>query len=317
MGSAMEDDPLLHRLKLRDLRILLAVTQAGSMGKAATQLAISQPAVSRAIADMEASLGVPLLDRGPQGVEPTPYGRALINRGIAVFDELRQGVKEIKFIADPTAGEVRIGGSTVMALGIIAAVIDRLARRHPRVSFHVVTPEPPTLYRELRERNVDVIIARGFAAGTEEDIDAETLYEDQMVVVAATTNPWARRRRIKLVELANEPWILVSPDSRFGSALIEAFRANGLEAPRAIVTTASSQLRSILPAAGRFLTVLPESLLLFPVRHPSIKALPIDLPTTRWPTRIMTLKGRTLGPVAQLFIDCAREVANPLAKKKS
>ena len=203
-----------------------------------------------------------------------------------------------------------------MALGIIAAVIGRLARRHPRISFHVVTPEPPALYRELRARNVDIIIARGFAAGTEQDIDTEVLYEDQMVVVAASTSPWARRRGIELVELANEPWILVPPDSRFGSALVEAFRAKGLEAPRAMVTTASSHLRSMLPAAGRFLTMLPESQLHFPVRHPSLKALPVDLPTTRWPTLIMTLKGRTLSPVAQLFVECAREVAEPLTKRK-
>ncbi len=85
----MADDPLVNRLKLRELRILLAVTQAGSMGKAALALSISQPAVSRAITDMESSLGVSLLDRTPQGVEPTPYGRALINRGLIVFDELR------------------------------------------------------------------------------------------------------------------------------------------------------------------------------------------------------------------------------------
>src|SRR5215211_2081273 len=99
----MRDDMLLHRLKLRELRILLAVVEAGSMVKAAALLAISQPAVSRAVADMEASLGVSLLDRKPQGIEPTPYGSALIKRSLAVFDELRQGIKEIAFIADPTA----------------------------------------------------------------------------------------------------------------------------------------------------------------------------------------------------------------------
>ena len=85
----MRDDVIVHRLKLRDLRILLAVTQAGSMAKAATLLATSQPAVSRAIADMEATLGVALLERSSQGVQPTPYGDALIKRGVAVFDELR------------------------------------------------------------------------------------------------------------------------------------------------------------------------------------------------------------------------------------
>jgi DNA-binding transcriptional LysR family regulator len=312
----MHDDRVLHRLKLRELRVLLAVTEAGSMAKAATQLAISQPTVSRAIADMEASLGVSLLDRGPQGVEPTPYGRALINRGVAVFDELRQGVKEIKFIADPTAGEVRIAGSSAMAVGIIAAVIDRLARRHPRINFHVVTPEPPTLYRELRERKVDIIVTGGFVPINEEEMDVETLYEDQMVVVAAAKNPWTHRRRVNLAELANEPWALPASDSSLGAAVVKAFRANGVKPPRATVTTSSSPLRNVLLATGRFLTVLHESQLHFPVRHPSLKVLPIDMSATRRPTRVITLKGRTLSPVARLFIECAREVAEPLAKRK-
>jgi len=92
----MQGDRRVNRLKLHELRILLAVAQAGSMAKAAAQLAISEPAVSRAISDMEHTLGVSLLDRNPKGVEPTPYGRSLIKRGVAVFDELRQGIKEIE-----------------------------------------------------------------------------------------------------------------------------------------------------------------------------------------------------------------------------
>src|ERR1700731_3048638 len=91
-----------RRLKLRDLHILLAVAKSGSMGKAASDLAVSQPAVSKAIADLEHTLGVRLLDRGPQGVEPTIYGRALLKCGLTVFDDLKQGVKELEFLADPT-----------------------------------------------------------------------------------------------------------------------------------------------------------------------------------------------------------------------
>jgi DNA-binding transcriptional LysR family regulator len=315
MSDTMPDDPLLNRLKLRELRILLAVTRLGSMGKAAQALAISQPAVSRAIADMEAALGVSLLDRTPQGVEPTPYGRALINRGLAVFDELRQGLKEIKSIADPTAGEVRICGSSATVVGIIAAVIDRLARQHPRVSFHVVTSEPAAHVRMLRERSVDIIIAGIYTPVSEADIDWEILYHDQMVVVAAASNPWARRRKVKLSELANEPWALLPSDTRLGSAVAEAFRANGLEAPRTTVTTGSGHLRDTLLATGRFLTVLQGSLLQFPVKHPALKVLPVELTATRRPTGLMTLKNRTLSPVARLFIECAREIAKPLARK--
>src|SRR5262249_54495939 len=101
-------DRVSQRLKLRDLRLLDAVVRWKSMAKAATQLNVTQPAVSKAIAEMEHTLGVRLLDRSRQGIEPTPYGRALLKRGAAIFDELRQGVREIEFLSDPAAGEVRI-----------------------------------------------------------------------------------------------------------------------------------------------------------------------------------------------------------------
>lgn len=316
MGHVMQDDRILHRLKLRDLRILLAVTKTGSMAKAATQLATSQPAVSRAISDMEATLGVSLLERSSQGVEPTPYGRALIKRGVAVFDELRQGVKEIEFIADPTVGEVRIGATSSLAAGFVAAVIDRLSRKYPRVSFRVVAGGPPVLFRQLRERNVDLVIWRMLEPARDETIDSEVLFEDRQVVVAATNNPWARRRRIELAELANEIWTLPEPEHPIGAALVEAFRANGVEAPTATVSTSSGNLRDTLLATGRFLSLLPESLLHFTAKSSSFKVLPVELPTTRGKTSIMTLKNRELGPVAKLFIECAREVAKPLAKRR-
>src|SRR5215471_14189082 len=126
-----------RRLKLHDLRVLMCVVEAGSMSKAAELLATSQPAVSRLITDLEHSLGVRLLDRRPKGIVPTPYGRALIRRSVVVFDELRLGVKDLEFLADPTAGEVRIAAPMIMAAGLVPAVIDRLTRRHPRVVCHL------------------------------------------------------------------------------------------------------------------------------------------------------------------------------------
>jgi DNA-binding transcriptional LysR family regulator len=91
------DERMMRRFKLRELRIFTVVAQSGSMGKAGAQLAISQPAVSKAVAEMEYTLGVRLLDRTAQGVEPTPYGHALLKWAVTVFDDLRQGVREIGF----------------------------------------------------------------------------------------------------------------------------------------------------------------------------------------------------------------------------
>src|SRR5262249_21394391 len=104
-----------RRVKLHDLRILMAVVQAGSMNKAAALLNTSQPAISRSIAELEAAIGVCLLDRKRQGIEPTEYGRALLDSGAAIFDELHQGMQKIEFLADPTAGEVRIGSIIPLA----------------------------------------------------------------------------------------------------------------------------------------------------------------------------------------------------------
>src|SRR5262245_30189827 len=158
------DERIGRRIKLRDLHILLAVVQAGSMAKASARLGVSQPAVSKAIAEMEHALGVPVLDRSPQGVEPTAYGLALVKRSAAVFDELRQGVKEIEFIADPTVGEVRIGSTEPLGEGLVTAAIDRLSRKYPRISFEVVQDDPVTLIRELEHRNVALVLARLFEA---------------------------------------------------------------------------------------------------------------------------------------------------------
>src|SRR5580700_3878573 len=111
MVSAVQSDQIERRLKLRELRILLAVVQAGSMAKGAAELGISQPNVSKAIADLEHAFGLQLLDRSPRGVEPTRYGLAVIKRGVAVFDELRHAVTDVAFLADPTSGELRLGCS--------------------------------------------------------------------------------------------------------------------------------------------------------------------------------------------------------------
>src|ERR1700693_5681970 len=155
-------DRIGRRVKLHDLHVLLTVVQAGSMSKAAALLNTGQAAISRSIADLEQMIGVRLLDRNRQGVEPTAYGRALLNGGTAVFDDLRQAVKNIEFLADPTAGEVRIGCTPILAASFVSAVVDRLSRRYPRMVFHLVTAYLEPLRRELSERNVDLLIVRRF-----------------------------------------------------------------------------------------------------------------------------------------------------------
>src|SRR6185503_16540366 len=127
MGEPTVDltDRVASRLKLRDLRLLDTVVRWGSMAKAASQLNLSQPAVSKAVAEMEHVLGVRLIDRGRHGVEPTPHGTALLKRGIAIYDELRQGVADIERLSAPGTGEVRIAASEPIAAGLLTMLISQ------------------------------------------------------------------------------------------------------------------------------------------------------------------------------------------------
>lgn len=312
----MSEDRQIRRLKLRELRILMAVIQAESMAKAARQLAISQPAVSRAIADMEHTLEVPLFDRTARGIEPTRYGRALFRRSVAVFDELKQGVQEIAYLSNPEAGELRIGSSASLSEGIVLAVVNRLSRKYPQVVFHVVPGGALALRELLRERRIELGIARLPEAAAEDEVHAEILFEEPLVVVASTANPWVRRRRIKLAELVNEPWTWSGPGTMFDTLVVDAFRVSGLEPPRATVYAEAINMRIRLAATGPFLAVIPASPLKFHAEHASIKKLPIELPMTQRSVGIITLKKRTLSPLAQLFIECAREVAKPLSRRQ-
>ena len=307
------EDRVMRRLKLRELRILMTVAQAGSMGKAAAQLSLSQPAVSKAIAEMEYTLGVALLDRTSQGVEPTLYGRTLLKWAAAAFDDLSQGVREIASLADPETGEVRVGSHEVMSAGLLPAVIDKLSRRYPRLLFTVKNAATiPSLYGDLRERRVDFIFGRMMTPVEHEDLNAEILFNDPLVIVAGARSKWLRRRTIDPAELTDELWSLTPDDLPISPFVAEAFRSRGLKPPRITVKTNSPHLFFAMARTGRFLTVAPSSTVQLNGKRLGLRRLPIKFTIQPGPVGIVTLKNRTIGPVAQRFIDCAREFVRTL-----
>jgi DNA-binding transcriptional LysR family regulator len=304
-----------RRIKLRDLHILLAVAQTGSMIRAAQSLAISQPVISKTISDLEHTLGVCLLDRTARGVEPTDYGRAFINCGTIVFDELRRGVQAIEFLADPTFGKLRVGGATPFIDELIPTVIARLADRYPRIEFHVTESDTPKLCELLRERKLDLLIGRT-SSDLGEDLVSDLLFEDRVYVVAGISSPWSRRGRIKLATLVDERWVMPEADNVIWPLIEEAFRAAGLSSSMRVVVSNSMTLRTRLVETGRFLTILPGSTLHFGVRRLRMRALPVTLHAEALPAQIITLRNRTPNPIAKLFTDELREFSKSLTKAR-
>lgn len=309
------DDRIGRPLKLHDLHIFMTVAETGSMGKAAERLAISQPSVSKAVADIEHAIGVRLLDRTAKGVETTAYGRALARRGIGAFDELRQGIKDIEFLSDPTSGEVRVGCPEAIASGLLLAIVARFTRQYPGVLLRVYPANDMShQFNMLRNRNVDVLLGGMEQFVVDDDVNAEVLYRDRPFIVSGTRNQWANRRKIELAELINEPWLLAQ-ESIFASLVEEAFQSQGLMLPKRGVRSYSVHQRLSLLATAGFVGAESGSVLRFNIDRFPLKVLPIDLAIGTLSVGVVTAKKRTLSSVVQTFIDCVREVASVMTKK--
>ena len=300
------DSHIGRRLRLRDLHVFFTVVQTGSLAKAAATLHVSQPAVSQLIIDLEHAVGVKLFDRNSRGVTPTIYGRTLLARGQSAFDELKQGIQEIEFLSDPTAGETKVGCQEAIA-AILAPVIESFSQQYPRIVLDIYEEEFDKFAARLRDRTLDFVLQRLREPVRPNnpffnDLNVEVLFDDQLVVAAGIRSPWARRRKIELAELINEAWILAPPDTTNYRVITEAFRERGLGAPRIGLKTLSTHLRANLVASGKFIAPFPNSVLTFYADRFAMKALPVVLPKRPWPVAILTLKNRTLNPVAELFL---------------
>jgi DNA-binding transcriptional LysR family regulator len=304
-------DRLGRRVKLRDLHIALAVAEAGSMTRAAAELAVSYPVVSKTISELERTLGVKLFDRSISGVEPTHYGRALLKSGVAVFDEMRKGLQQIEFIKQPDAGELRIGSSIVTDAGLLPAIIERFSQELPRVVVNVL-PENIAVqqYDNLRDRRVELVLGRLPTTMTEPDLVAETLFDEPNVVAAGSASRWAKRRTLTLADLIGEPWVLAQPGSLARSLHEEVFRRSGLETPSATVVTVSLHLYMRMIETGRWLGFVPASVMRFGGKGMQLKILPVEVPSPPAPVGFITVKDRILTPLAERFIACTRKVAN-------
>jgi DNA-binding transcriptional LysR family regulator len=309
------DSQIGRRLRLRDLHVFIAVAQHGSISKAARQLEVSQPAVSEVIASLEETIGERLFDRDQRGVEPTRYGRALLQRSLVVFDELKQGIRDIELLADPTVGELRIGCVDSIASSLLPKVIEDFSARYPQVVLHVdrlVTADVELA--KLRSRSLDVVLVRYLEslAKNDDDLAIETLFEDYLVIMCGTKSRFARHSKVALADLADEPWIVTPSDTANSSILADAFRRANLSGPKVFLSTYSIELRSKLVATGRYIGAFARSTM-DPESERPLKILPIELPPQRWPIVAITLKHRALNPIAQRFIEHLRSIGKAMA----
>jgi DNA-binding transcriptional LysR family regulator len=318
MANTRTQDRVSKRLKFRDLQVFFAVVASGSMAEAARQLSLTQPAVSEIIAQLEHLFVARLFDRTTRGVEVTIFGRALLRRAHAALDEMKQGVRDIEFLTDPTRGEVRVGCAQRLSAAIMPQIVERFSQRYPHVVLYIdeLAPLAHDL-SELRDRKYDLLMGRPNKplekASFEGDVNLEILFDDRFIVASAKDARWAKRRKIDLTDLIEARWVLTSPDTLGYTGVAEAFRLRGLAMPQVTVISSSVAVANHLLAKNQALTVTSK----FAAETAGLHILPIDLGLGPWPALIFTLKNRTLNPVAERFIECAREVVKSMSNRRN
>lgn len=318
MAGSRTEDRVGRRLKFRDLQVFFAVAASGSMAEAARQLNLTQPAVSEIIAQLEQIFAARLFDRTTRGVEATIFGRALLARAHAAVDEMRQGVRDIEFLADATRGEVRIGCAQRLSAAIMPQIVERFSGLNPRVVLHIDELTPLTRdLPGLRKRKYDLLMGRSNKPLEKEnfgdDVNVEILFDDRFIVASANDSRWAGRRNIDLGDLVEARWVLTAPETLGYTGVAEAFRLRGFAMPEVTVITSSVVIANHLLARNQAVTVTSK----FAAEAAGLHVLPIDLGLGSWPALILTLKNRTLNPVAERFIACAREVVKSMSHRRN
>ncbi len=250
-------------------------------------------------------------DRTHVGVEPTVYGQPLLRRGLAAFDELNLGLRDIEFLADPARGEVSIGCPDAIAGAILAPLAWELCRDYPGITLTIASfPKPTMDVPELHSRELDIVLSRLSKPLDDDphhaDLNLEILFEDEVVIAAGANSRWAHRRELALADLHDASWIGASRETLTATATEQAFRGSGFPVPTMRVVSFSVQLRAHLLETGDFVCPMPQSMLRLNPECKGLTALPIRLPNASFPVVIVTLKGRTLPAAHKVLFDRLR-----------
>lgn len=299
---------LIDIVKLRDLRVALAVNQAGGILAAARVLNISQPSVTRTIQELEGKLGHKIFDRSTRGFAPTEYGRIFLNSAALISGELQSIQWELEQFTQGTKGTLRIGAMPIAVSGILVPLLNSLLENEPLLDFSIVEAPYDDLMQFLSDREIDIVIGRIWDASHHPGLCQEVLFHDHMRAVVNHNHPLARVKQVTFDDLLPWQWLFPPKETPVYDLMVSEFRRRGLELPKRRVETLSLSLLVSLIEDGQFVTALPNSMLRFNRTTRDIVALDLDLRNTENPIGAIYFSGQEIKPAQKNFLEAIRRI---------
>lgn len=304
--QATLERPLTTRLKLRQLALIVALAERRSLRQAASDVAITQPAATKLLRDLEDAVGLPLFTRHPWGMAPTAYGDALVRHARGLLTGVGEARNELSALAAGATGTVRIGGVTGAVPGLLAPAIRRMQRERPGVKLFVLVNTSEVMMAALRQGTLDVAVCPLPPDADVSDFDVTSLADEPLRIVARAGHPLVRRRSVSLAALADADWLMQTPDSPLRRDVDAMLAAAGLRAA-AVVETVSIVATIALLQGSDAITVMPQALARHYARFGMVKELPVRLPTPTSRYELVTRARRELSPAALAFVAALRE----------
>lgn len=290
---------LATRLTLKHLRLIAAVSEHRQLSLAAHALSLTQPAASRALAEIEALIGAPLFERHPRGMDPTPLGTGLALRARTIIEALADAAEEAEQLRFGRGGVVRIGAVTGAAVGIVVPVIRRLKALAPDAEVHVQVGMSDDLIGDLLALRLDMVLGRLPATARPADFDLIPAAGEQVQLVANAADPLAAAGQVAIGDLSQVPWVMQGPGAPVRRAVEEAFLHAGAALPRDITNTSSLLVALAMLSDGPCVTPLSHEVAeLLTAMQPGLVTLALRESIAVAPYALVTLQGRRLTPVA-------------------
>ncbi len=303
------DRVLRSSLRLTHLQLLVALDQFRHLGRAAEFMSITQPAVSKMLAEIERQYELPLFTRSPRGTEPTPYGQAVVRFARSVLSGHARTREEIAAVASGAAGRVAVGAMVAALPALVQPAVARLKAQSARTTVLIEEGDLTRLLPRLRVGELDLFVGRlepGYAAP---DLETERLYDDAMRIVCAPGHPLAAARRASWDAVASQPWVMPPPWASSRVKLEQVFHRHHLHPPVDIVETASFLTTLSFMTERAAMGFMARSVAEHFAARGLLHVLPVRVPIELPPIGIIVLRGAVRSATAQRLMDELRAVA--------
>jgi DNA-binding transcriptional LysR family regulator len=313
MTDPLAAPQLLNRLRMRQVALLTAVQRHGTLGAAAAQLGMTQPAATKMLHELEATLGCLLFTREGRGLRPTPAGQTVMTHFDGLNGSIEALARDLNALQRGGAGRLCLGSILASSPAWLTDAVAQLKRELPMLELVISIETSNRLMEQLERGELDLVIGRLVEGYTHADYECELLDGEPLSVVVGPQHPLAAQRGLALADLAGQPWILQPRGSPMREVLEREFRLQGLDAPLDRVETASIMTTTSLLAVSQAVAVMPTSVAAPYASHGMVVILPVKIVQQLEPFNTIVRRGRPLSAAAQRFLALLRPPARPPA----